>query len=224
MAQAGAWSYSGIKVFETCPRKYESEKVTKEVVFRDTDATIYGKALHLAAEEYVRDNKPLEPRFEYVKPFLDKLKALPGEKLCELQMGLKYEDGRFVSCDFYDEHTYFRGIADLVVLNGSTAFVLDYKTSKNARYADPRQLALMAACLFTKYPEIEKIKAALLFVVSKDMIKSEYHRDSAYDIFAELAPLLTQREMAYKTGVFNPKPNGLCNRWCNTECPHNGRR
>lgn len=218
-----AWSFSSIKLFSTCPRKYESERVTKEVGYTETDATRYGTALHLAAEEYVRDGKDLEPRFEYVRSYLDKLIAIPGEKLCEIKLGLKYEDGRLVDCDFDDPDVYFRGIADLVIMDGTIAHVIDYKTSKSARYADSRQLALMAACLFTKYPELEKVKAALLFVVSKELVKTTYHRDTAYDIFAELHGLLTQRKTAYDTGVFNPKPNGLCRNWCNTDCPHNGK-
>jgi hypothetical protein len=217
-----AWSYSSIKLFDTCHRKYESERVTKEVKYTDSDATIYGKELHLACEEYIRDGKPVPPRFEFVLPYLKKLNAIPGEKICELQVGLKKEDGRFVACGFKDRDVWFRGVADLVIVDGPKGWLVDYKTNKNARYADPRQLALMAACLFAKYPELEKIKAGLLFVVSGDFIKSEYTRDKAFEIFADLHGLLTQREMAYNTNVWNPKPNGLCKRFCRTACPHNG--
>jgi hypothetical protein len=217
-----AWSYSSIKLFDLCHRKYESERVTKEVKYTDSDATIYGKELHLACEEYIRDGKPVPPRFEFVLPYLKKLNAIPGEKICELQVGLKKEDGRFVACDFKDPDVWFRGVADLVIIDGPKGWLVDYKTNKNARYADPRQLALMAACLFAKYPDLERVKAGLLFVVSGDFIKSEYTRDKAFEIFADLHGLLTQREMAYNTNVWNPKPNGLCKRFCRTACPHNG--
>lgn len=217
-----AWSYSSISLYDTCPRKYESEKVTKEVPFTDTDATRYGKEVHLAAEEFIRDGKPVDPRFGFLLPHLEKLNAIPGEKFCELKLGLKKEDGQFVSCDFFDPHVWFRGVADLVVLNGRKGWIIDYKTGKSAKYADPKQLALMAACLFVQYPELEKIKAGLLFVVAKEFVKVEYTREKALEIFSELYPLLTQREVSYTTGVFNPKPNGLCNRWCRTNCIHNG--
>lgn len=218
-----AWSFSSIKLFSTCPRKYESERVTKEVPYAATDATQYGTALHLAAEEYVRDGKDLEPRFEYVREYLDRLKGIPGEKFCELKLGIKHENGRLTDCDFSDPDVYFRGIADLVILDGPLAWVIDYKSGKSAKYADTKQLALMAACLFTKYPELQRVKGALLFVVSKEIVKEEYLRDTAYDIFAVLNNVLTQRRIAYETGVFNTKPNGLCKQWCATDCPHNGR-
>ena len=37
-----AWSFSSLKLFQTCPKKYEAEKVTKEVKFTETEATLYG--------------------------------------------------------------------------------------------------------------------------------------------------------------------------------------
>lgn len=221
---AGAWSYSGLKLFDTCPKKYEAEKVTKEVKFTDSEATLYGKALHLAAEEYIRDNKEIDPRFAFIEPYLQQLRAIPGEKHCEIKLGIKKEDGRLVACDFDDKSVWFRGIADLVIVDGTKGWIVDYKTGKSAKYADTRQLALMAAALFLKFPELVKIKASLLFVVAKEFIKEEYTVERGLDIFAELHDLLTQREVAYNTGVFNAKPNGLCRNYCAClSCPHNGR-
>lgn len=218
-----AWSYSSIKTFDTCPKKYEGERVTKEVTFTDNEHTLYGKSLHTAAEEYVRDGKELDLKFTYIKGYLDRLISLPGEKFCELKLGLKKQDGKLVECDFFDKDVWFRGVADLVIKNNTQAFVIDYKTSKNAKYADLKQLALMSACLFVKHPELERIKAGLLFVACGEFIRGEYTRDRGLDIFAELHPLLEQRAIAYNTGVFNAKPNGLCRRYCGvTSCPHHG--
>lgn len=220
----GAWSYSGLKTYETCPKKYEAEKITKEVKFTDSEATLYGKSLHLAAEEYIRDGKDIPGQFAFIKPYLDKLVAIPGEKYCELKLGVKKDDGRLVACDFFDSSVWFRGIADLVIIDGTKGWIVDYKTGKSAKYADTRQLALMAAALFLKFPELEKIKASLLFVVSKEFIRAEYEAERGLDIFGELADLLTQREVSYNSGVFNPKPNGLCRKWCEVlSCSHNGR-
>ena len=129
-----------------------------------------------------------------------------------------------MACDFNDSGVWFRGIADLVIIDGTKGWVVDYKTGKSAKYADTDQLALMAAALFLKYPDLQKIKASLLFVVAKELIKAEYEVERGLDIFAKLHDILQQREIAYQTGVFNPKPNGLCRRWCEClSCPHNGR-
>ena len=217
------WSYSSIKLFETCPRKYEGERVTKEVPFTESEATIYGTELHLAAEEYIRDGKPIDPRFGFIQSYLDKLVDYPGTKHCEMKLGVKKKDGRLEACDFFDSKVWFRGVADLVIIDGNRAWVLDYKTGKSARYADTRQLALMAAALFLKFKELEKIKTSLLFVVSKDFVAEDFNREYGLSVFGELNGLLTHRETAYNNGVWNPRPNGLCRKWCQVKsCPHYG--
>ena len=218
-----AWSYSSIKTFETCPRKYQAEKVTKEVPFTDSEATIYGKELHLAAEEYIRDGKPIDPRFGFIQPYLDKLLDIPGQKHCEMKLGVKKQNGRLKACDFFDSDVWFRGVADLVIIDDTLGWVVDYKSGKSAKYADTRQLALMAAALFLKYPELERVKASLLFVVSKEFVKDKYEKEYGLSIFSELNGLLTAREAAYYNDVWNPRPNGLCRQWCAVKsCPHSG--
>ena len=218
-----AWSYSSLKLFEQCPRKYQAERVTKEVPFTQGEAALYGEQLHKAAEEYIRDDKPIDPRFAFIQPYLDKLKAIEGIKYCEQKLGVKRVDGRLVACDFFDPDVWFRGVADLVILSGDIGFVVDYKSGKNAKYADTRQLALMAAAMFLKYPGLKKIKGSLLFVVSKEFIKDKYEKEYGLSIFSELNGLLTARETAYEADVWNPRPNGLCRQWCPVKsCPHCG--
>jgi hypothetical protein len=139
-------------------------------------------------------------------------------------MGLKKADGRLTACDFFDKECYFRGVADLFILNGIMGYLVDYKTSKNTRYADLRQLALMAACLFAKFPQLKKIKAALLFVVPGELIKSNYTIERKFDIFGELHETITRMTVAHETGVFNPTSNGLCGRYCDVlSCENNGK-
>lgn len=218
-----AWSYSSLKLFDICPRKYEAERITKEVPFTDTTATIYGKEFHLACEEFIRDGKPLDPRFEWMRGKLETLNKLPGDKHCELKLGVKKEDGRLVACDFFDAEVWFRGVADLVIVDGAKGYVLDYKTSKSSKYADLKQIALMSAALFLKFPQLERIKGALLFAVAEDLVRAEYTRENALNIFADLHETLALREVSYYTNVFNEKPNGLCRKWCGVlSCPHNG--
>ena len=225
MSSIPAWSYSSISTYITCPKKYEAEKVTKEVKFTDSEATIYGKDLHLAAEEYIRDGKAIPAQFSFIQPMLDKLKAMPGDKHCEMKVGIARRNGRLEACDFFAPDVWFRGVADLVIVNGDTARIIDYKTGKSAKYADTKQLALMAAAVFLMFPEVKHIKAGLLFVVSKNFIKEDYTFERRFDIFATLDAPLRQLEASYETNVWNPKPNGLCKKWCDAlSCPHNGKR
>jgi hypothetical protein len=52
------WSFSSLKTFQQCPRKYYHTKIAKDIVEPDTKATLYGKTAHTVAEEYIRDDVP----------------------------------------------------------------------------------------------------------------------------------------------------------------------
>lgn len=224
--KAPAWSYSSITLFEQCPKKYYHLRVAKDTVEPESDAILYGKEVHTAAEDYMRDGVPVPEKYAYMRPLLEKLKGIPGRKLVEHKMGIKKEGGRLAPCGFFDKDVWFRGIADLLIIDDDKkeARVVDYKTGKTSRYADTKQLALMSACVFLHFPNIELVRSGLLFVVCKDFIRAEYRTHNKLDIFVTLDKLLTARQAAYETGVFNPKQNFSCKQWCPVlECPHNGR-
>ena len=121
------WSYSSLSLFMQCPRKYHRLRVVKDIVEPPQEHLIYGSAVHKAAEEYVRDGTPIPEKYGFIQEYLDPLKALPGDKLCEHEMGLTKD---FQPCGFRDKNVWFRGIADLLIINGNKARIVDYKTSK----------------------------------------------------------------------------------------------
>lgn len=226
MSKVPAWSYSSISLFDQCPKKYFHLRVAKDIKEPESEAMLYGSAVHKAAEEYVRDGTPVPEKFAFILPMLDKLKSIPGQKHCEIKMGLKRVDGRLLPCGFFDKDVWYRGIADLIIVNAekSEARVIDYKTGKSAKYADIKQLALMAACVFAHFPNIRTVKAGLLFVVSGEFVRAEYTSNKGFIIFSELDDLLVTRDAAYESGIFNPKRNFTCKAWCPVLiCPHNGR-
>ena len=226
MKKPPAWSYSSITLFEQCPKKYYHLRVAKDIKEPDSEAMMYGKDVHTAAENFMRDGTPLPEKYAFMRPMLDKLKAIPGDKHCELKMGLKKVDGRLMPCDFFAKDVWYRGVADLIIINREKgeARVIDYKTGKSAKYADTKQLALMAACVFTHFPTITVVKSGLLFVVSEEFVKADFKAETGYNIFSELDDTLMAREAAYESEVFNPKRNFSCKAWCPVIiCPHNGR-
>jgi CRISPR/Cas system-associated exonuclease Cas4 (RecB family) len=220
MEKLPAWSYSSIKTFEQCPRKYYHLKVVKDVV-EDKSVTTYGSELHTACEEYVRDDTPLPAQFSFVKSALDNLKNRPGKVLCEYKMGLT-ED--LQPCDFFAPNVWWRGMVDLLILDGEVARIVDYKTSKNTKYADTGQLELMALAVFKHFPDIRKVKAGLLFVVAKEFPKANYSVDDQPRLWEKWLSEYKRMEVAYKRDVWNAKPSGLCKKHCPVlSCPHNGR-
>jgi hypothetical protein len=214
------WSFSKIKAFEKCPRQFYHLKVVKDYKEPETEAMLYGTDFHEACELYIRDGKDLPGRFEFARPMLEAIKAKPGEKLCEYELGLT-ED--LEPCGFKDENVWFRGIADLIVLNGDTAWVIDYKTGRNTRYADTGQLELMALAVFQHFPDVEKVRGGLLFAIAKKMIKGSYDREKEPELWAKWLGDFKRMEKAFELDVWNANPSGLCRRHCVVlECPHNG--
>lgn len=217
------WSFSKIKSFEQCPKKFYHLKVAKDYKEPETEAMLYGTAVHEAAEEYIRDGKPLPPEYEYIKAPLDSLNMKQGNKLCEYEMGLTAD---LEPCGFWDDDCWYRGIADLVILDeeNKTAWVIDYKTSKNTRYADRGQLELMALCVFKHFPNIETVRGGLLFVVCNELIRETYGKDQASELWEKWLADYNRMEQAWKKDVWNAHQSGLCKRHCIvTECVHNGR-
>jgi hypothetical protein len=216
-----SWSYSSIKLFDQCPKKYYHLRVVKDVVEPPTEAITYGKQFHSAAEFYIRDNTPLPPQFVFVKNALDNLKQLPGDKYCEYEMGL---DENLDPCGFKDKKAWWRGVADLLIINGDEARCIDYKTGKSAKYADTDQLELMAMAIFKHFPQVKRVRAGLLFVISKNFVKGSYDIADEGKMWEKWLTQYKRMKIAYEHDVWNSKPSGLCKKHCLVlECPHNGR-
>lgn len=216
------WSHSALKDYEGCPRRYHEVKVLKNYPFKDTDATIYGKELHTAAELYIKDDTPLPPQFAFIKDTLDALKAKPGRKLCEHEMGVTAD---LKPCGFKDKNVWVRGIADLLIIDDEnlTAKVVDYKSGNN-KYPDREQLKLMALMVFAHFPHIRRVSGALLFVVKEDIAKASFMVGEAEEHWWDYRERVARIEQAHETGVWNPKPTPLCG-WCPVNsCEHNRKR
>ena len=216
------WSHSSLKDYEGCPRRYYEAKVLKKWRLTDTQATIYGKELHEAAEFYIKDGTPLPKQFEFVKDTLDALNAKPGRKLCEYKMGLTSD---LRPCDFFDKDVWVRGIADLLIINDDnlTARVVDYKTGNN-KYPDREQLKLMALMVFAHFPHIRRVEGALLFVVKEDIAKASFMVGEAEEYWWDYRERVARIEQAHESGVWNPKPTPLCG-WCPCkDCEFNKKR
>jgi len=203
------WSYSSLKQYQNCPKQYHEIRVLKNYTVKETEAIIYGKAVHEALELYVKENKPLAKNYERFKPIIDTLISIPGDKYPEYEMALTYNKE---PCDFDSDDRWVRGIADLVIVDGSHAFIVDYKTGSN-KYPDPKQLRLMALMLFTHFPDVQKIKAGLLFVMHNSIITEEYVRRDMDKSWAVFEQPLKRLESSYDNDKWEPNPTPLC-KWC----------
>lgn len=216
---AMANSYSSVKDFEGCPKRFHEVRILKKFKQQDTEATLYGTAVHKAFEDYVQDGTSLPEKFSQFEPYVKPLAGLKGSIYVEKKLGVRKD---FTPCDFFAEDVWMRGIPDYLAISesGETARVADYKTGKSSRYADMGQLELMAAMVMAHFPAVNTVKTALLFVVAKDIIKSEFTRGQLPDIWARWAGRTNAIDKALTVGVWNPRPSALC-RFCPvTSCPN----
>jgi hypothetical protein len=203
------WSFSSLKDFVNCPKQYYHTKVAKDFTKKVTQQMLYGTEVHKACEDYVRDGTPLLKNYERFKSQLDALLSIPGTRYCEHQMALTAEG---VPCAFDSDTRHVRGIVDLLIVDGADAYIVDYKTGSN-RYPDPKQLKLMAIMTFAHFPEVQNIKAGLLFVMHNTFIPEEYKREDANKLWGHFAVDLKRLEIAYDSNVWTAKAGPLCG-WC----------
>ena len=203
------WSYSALKQYTNCPKQYQEMRVLKNYTVKETEAIIYGKAVHEALELYVKENKPLPKNYLRFKPMVDTLLKIEGDKYPEYEMALTHSKE---PCDFHSDDRWVRGISDLVIVDGDTAYVVDYKTGSN-RYPDPKQLRLMSLMMFTHFPDIQRVKGGLLFVMKNSFITEEYLRKDMDKSWGMFEQSLKRLDTSYENDTWQANPTPLC-KWC----------
>lgn len=203
------WSFSGLKQYTNCPRQYYEVKVQRNFEIRETEQIKYGKEVHKALEDYVRDGTPLVKNYQRFKPMVDALLLSDGDRHVEYEMALDINKN---PCGFNSPDYWVRGIADLLIVSGDKAYIVDYKTG-SARYPDPKQLKLMALMAFAHFPQLQKIKGGLLFVMHNAFITDAYERDQTEELWSAFQGDLFRLTNSYENNMWPANPTPLCG-WC----------
>jgi hypothetical protein len=218
-----AFSFSSLKKYENCPKQYSEIVVFQNYkdVFTDPKGG-YGDRLHKAAEQYIKHSGALEPEFTFIKPILDTLRNVAGEKRTEHKMGVKHDGS---ATRWNDPERWFQGIADLTIIGDSpVARVVDYKAG-DSKYADTDQLELMALLIFANFPHVKLVKGALLFVLNEQIRKRTVditEKDRLWQKYRERHAKIVGSHAANNWPM---KESGLCRRHCCVlSCIHNGRK
>jgi hypothetical protein len=217
--KALTWSYSSLALYQQCPKKYYHLKVVKDIKEEPGEAITFGNEIHKIAHDYVEHDKPIPQKYSNIEPALKSLKDMEGKKLCENKLGLTAD---FKPCGFFDKNVWWRGIADIIIIQGDTILTVDYKTGSKSKYADLKQLEILALALFKHYPEVKRVKAGLLFLFADDFVKTVYSADSQADLWTGWISDVGQLETSVTNNVWNAKPNFTCRGWCPVHsCDHN---
>ena len=203
------WSYSALTAFETCPKRYQLTKVTKQVVEKQSEAMLWGNKVHKSLELFARDGKPLPPEMMEYGRYVKKIQAYEGKRVVEERISLTKD---FRRTTWMAKDVWVRGIIDIGVVGSETAYLLDWKTGKHR--PDNDQLKLFAALAFAIYPWVDTVVTGFIWLKVQKFDKEKFTRTQLPEIWNEFMPRLSRLAIATKTDKWLPKPSGLCRNWC----------
>lgn len=214
-----AWSYSQLKNYETCPKRYYHYNVEKDVKEPESDQIREGNNLHKHFENRILHQTPLPLGYGQYEKLLAKVLNAPGQTYGEQKLAMTAE---FQPVAYFGKGVWFRTVIDVAKVQPTTASVIDWKTGKVKE--DTTQLQLMAAMLFCHMPLLERVKAALIFIGHDHVEPAEYVRSDLAEIWGEILPRVKKVRDSRASMEFPPRPSGLCKKYCAvTSCPYHGR-
>ena len=81
-------SFSSIKMYENCPKRYYHQRITKEVQDTGSDATIYGERVHEALEHRLDKKVELPSESKTYEPLCKSIEGLGGTLQVEQKLTL----------------------------------------------------------------------------------------------------------------------------------------
>jgi hypothetical protein len=203
-------SYSSIKLYENCPYRYFRQRVLKDVVDEGGEASKYGERIHEYLEHRLKSNKMLPQDVAHYEPLCASVEkiAQDGQLLIEHELVLT---DNLTPTGWWDADAWLRSKLDILVLNGTLANVMDWKTGK--RNADQFQMQLFAAQVFKHFPEVDTVKTSLVWLKTMEMDTETYYRGQVNEIWADVMRRIQRIYTSLEHDNWPMKPSGLC-RFC----------
>jgi CRISPR/Cas system-associated exonuclease Cas4 (RecB family) len=221
-----AWSFSAQEMYLNCPRKYWAVKVAKKVS-DDNKWNLRGDDEHKSFDRYLKRERgyTLPESLLAFTPMLDRVLAAPGTMFSEYSMTL---DQRFIPCKWNDwDKAWVRGAADVLIVNGARAKMLDWKTGKVKD--DPKQMRLVSLLVFQHFPEVQQVDTGYVYIHHGKTVPNQpgrmsdysFTRDRVGELWQEFLPAVKQMEQSKLKDEWPPKPNPLCAYCPYGECQYN---
>jgi hypothetical protein len=217
-----AWSYSRLKAFEDCPRRYHEIQVKKEWAEEKTAMLEFGDAVHKAMATSLRKDEPLPTKFKQYQQWIDKVARTDGELLVEdeCQWAISRD---MKPCAWFSKEVWLRTVADAVKLDDEIALVVDWKTGKSLN-GDPVQLLLTSLMAFLQFPKLKCVRSDFVWLQEDSQTTQVVYRNECPTHWANLMPRVVRLENAHAKDNFPPIPNRFCRNWCPVKsCEYNGK-
>lgn len=208
------WSFTMLKTYrDICAHQAAERYVYKHIPFTGTAATKRGDDVHKAFERRLgRQCQPLpaDMPWEHFASSFDNRKVHP-----EIKLGIT-RDGK--ATGFFDNNVYGRGKIDAPIVEGETAYMVDWKSGKPRE--DAFELEIGAVLLKAKFPQLRKIVGRYAWLAENRLGPPYDLTDTARtwdEINRLVALILSDRERGWFDKVEGP----LC-KWCPVlDCEYN---
>ena len=201
-------SFSSIKMYENCPKRYYHQRITKEVQDTGSDATIYGERVHEALEHRLDKKVELPSESKTYEPLCKSIEGLGGTLQVEQKLTLSEN---LTPTTWWEKAAWLRSILDVLIIFEDEAIVMDWKTGK--RRPDFSQLEMFALQVFSHYPNIKKVKSTFVWLKDLSLDSHTYNRLDADDLWVKLLSKTERINQSLTNNNWPPKPSGLC-RFC----------
>lgn len=215
-----SWSWSKLKNYEICPLRYFETDVQKTYVDKSENLD-WGDRVHKTAAAHLSKGEPLPADvLPTLAPWIAKIKKASGERLVEKKFALT-ED--LQPTTYFASNVWYRGIVDVGILFEDVARAWDWKTGKITK--DSVQLALMAQCMFSHYPQLQKIRTEFIWLQDNAVTTEDFTRESLSLIWPALRNRVSILQNSSNMNSWPMKPNKLCGQYCRVEkCFHHGKK
>lgn len=236
MVKVWNWSYSKLKNYETCPRRHYEIDVAKNYAEKKVPGgpLDWGDKVHTAMADALTDAAPkapdgsgivvglpgqLPPEMSSYQHWIEKVKQGPGRLLTEQKYAIT-ED--FKATQYFANNVWYRGIGDVVRVNGDVGLILDWKTG--SKKEDPVQLLLMAQCLFSFYPLLRVVRSEFIWLQDDDHSQEIITRQRLALEWVGILDRVAALKDANTAQSYPPKAGALCKKWCVVQsCPFWGK-
>ena len=212
-----ALSWSRLSDFVQCPLKFNLKYNLKQFPAEDQKSIhlIRGEQLHSQMEQYVLAKNghihmpsSFSPEVEQTLPLIDKFYQLFPTVLPEAQVACKPD---WTVTDWFAKDVGWRAIWDVIAYSDTQVFIGDYKSGKVYPYANTYgQLHLSAIIALNRFPNVEKVDTAYLYLEHKKTQNFTITREDQKPIQTYFNEKLEQVNCET---AWEPKVNEFC-KWC----------
>jgi hypothetical protein len=217
-----SWSYSRLKNFEVCPKRYYHVDVRKDFKEAESEQLRQGNIVHKLFEERLGPRKVPFPQAykDIYEPWATRVEYGPGDIHVEQQLAITKD---FAPCEWFAPNAWYRAKVDVLKKHEQFAILIDWKTGRIVE--EPVQLMLSTACVFAHHPEVQVCKSIYAWLAENAESGEVIKREELPTLWSNLWERIEELREAHARDSFPPTPNHLCRSWCPVSvCPHNGRR